>query len=485
MNDSFATLTLVEDAMTRRPIVAMFALLCTVAAAHVQADARVTVHDFYGPSAGRLRDDVVNLLERQSGVTIVSKVQIDSMAMQLGVDPFSAAGRMALARELRLSAWMSGVVSKRAGGLTLTVAVHDGAQNSLVGRAFIHGSSAKKLSMAIRQNLWRKSRPAILQAMPPSSADAAKILDMTEPSAEPAAVGGDDDAAQKAAGTDAAVAAEAAAGAAALATEGSHPAQDAARAQARDDGAPPKPPSEAVRGDTRGEALRAFIGLASPYRSLTYREPVTASLVDYQLSGAPLLDINLAMQPARPFTDNWISWIGLDMGAQIAASTPSFEHDGARFKSRYDAYHVGLRGRIPLGQHYVSLFTGYAMTRFAVSAETKGATTPTPSVDYRTIRSGVGGEFALSDALLLGLDVAWLQSLSAGQIAQWFPRSTSAGVELALIGTYRVTQLIFARAAASYQRTFFDFNARQGDARVAGGAIDQYLAFAIGAGVCL
>src|SRR4051794_34331065 len=99
----------------------MFAVLCTLSTLRVQADARVTVHDFYGPSAGRLRDDVVNLLERQSGVTIVSKVQIDNMAMQLGVDPFSPDGRMALARELRLSAWMSGVVSKHAGKLTLTV----------------------------------------------------------------------------------------------------------------------------------------------------------------------------------------------------------------------------------------------------------------------------------------------------------------------------------------------------------------------------
>jgi hypothetical protein len=478
--------------MTRKPIIALLTVLCTVAATRVQADARVTVHDFYGPSAGRLRDDVVNLLERQSGVTIVSKVQIDSMAMQLGVDPFSPEGRMALARELRLSAWMSGVVSKRAGRLTLTVAVHDGAQNSLVGRAWIHGTSTKQLSVGIRQNLWRKSRPAILQALAPNAGDAAKVVDDAEPPTAHAADGGADSTTPDAAAprpldTDTVAAANAAAGDAALAAEASHTVADAARASspARDDGGAATARTDTARSDTRGEALRAFIGLGSPYRSLTYREPVSSSLVDYQLNGAPMLDIHLAIQPARPFTDSWISWIGLDVGAQIGASAPSFERDGARFKSRYDAYHVGLRGRAPLGKHYLSLFSGYAMSRFTVSAETKGASTPTPSVDYRTIRSGVGGEFALSDALLLGLEAAWLQSLSAGQIAQWFPHSTSAGVELALIGTYQVAPRIFARAAATYQRTFFDFNSKQGDARVAGGAIDQYLALSIGAGVCL
>jgi hypothetical protein len=112
-------------------------------------------------------------------------------------------------------------------------------------------------------------------------------------------------------------------------------------------------------------------------------------------------------------------------------------------------------------------------------------TSQTPSVDYRTIRSGLGAELALSDTLVLGFDGAWLQSLSAGQIAEWFPRATVGGVEAVLFATYDLTQVFFARAALTYQRTYFDFNAKPEDELVAGGATDQYLAMSVGVGVNL
>lgn len=437
--------------MTRSIVIVLTALLWSlVATTRVHADTRVTVHDFYGPNANRVRDDVVNLLERQSGVTIVSKGQIEDAAKKLGVDAYSPEGRKAVSRELNLSAWMTGMVQRRAGKLKLTVVVYDGAQHTRIGRAMLIGRNATQLSAEIRGHLWTKSRHAIMSAAAPGGdetdpANATAAADATKPDLVVTSAD----------------------------AETAH-LRDKADSHGRQEG-----------HNSTGEALRAFVGIGSPYRSLAYNQPITSTLGNYQLSGAPMADLNFSFNPARFATDSWVSWIGLDARAQIALNTPSFDRDGSQFRSRYDAFHVGLRARIPVGEHYISAFSGYGMSRFAISAENPATKSPTPSVDYRSIRSGLGAEFRVSNTVALGLDLAWLNYLSVGDIAQWFPRTTAAGLEAGLFATYAMTDSIFARAAAAYQRSFFDFNARPGDKYIAGGATDQTLAVSLGAGVQL
>lgn len=435
--------------MTNRIVIVLIAALCLLITSNARAETRVTVHDFYGPSAARMRDDVVNLLEQQEGVTVISKSQIDAAAKKLNVDPYSPEGRQALSRELQLSAWMTGMIQKRAGKLKLTVVIYDG-QHARVGRAQLTARNSSQLSSEVRSQLWEKSRRALLNA------GAADPSEAPESATEVAAA---------ASSSDVLVAHE----------------SESTRLHDRSS-------SEGGSGSStisKGEALRAFIGIGSPYRSLAFNQPITSSLGDYQLSGAPMADLNVSFHPARFATDNWLSWFGLDAGASIALTTPTVDRNGTSFKSRYDAFHVGLRARIPVGQHYVSAFSGYAMSRFSINAPSNDVRTPSPSVDYRTLRSGLGTEIVLTDALALGLDAAWLNFLSVGDIGKWFPRATAAGFETALYGTYAMTDDIFMRLAASYQRTFFDFNSRPGDKNVAGGAVDQYLALSLGAGVKL
>jgi hypothetical protein len=470
--------------MIRNIVSALIVAVCTLVASQAHADRRVTVHDFYGPNADRIRDDVVNLLERQSGVTIVSKGRIEAAAEKLGVDPFSPEGRIALGRELQLSAWMTGVVQKRAGKLKLTVAVFDGAQHLLVGRARLSGKTVGKLSSQIHDRLWRKSRSAIMHASAPSPTDGTVVA------AVPAAAGAPPAPADMVVTTSEAEAP-------APATEAAAPSEPAADDKKSEDPTEPsrsETASAAIDADYeegdepskgKGETLRAYLGFGSPYRNLAFENPITPSLGDYQLAGAPMLDLNLAFHPARPFTDGWAAWFGLDVRAQLALSTPTVDREGNKFNSRYDSYHFGLRARIPIGKQYLSAFSGYAMNRVSISSEDDDVSVPTPSVDYRMIRSGAGAEFALGDSLGLGLDVAWLSYLSAGDLGTWFPRASAGGFELSGAATYNLTSGIFARASASYQRTFFDFNPRPDDKYAASGATDQYLSMSLGAGVKL
>jgi hypothetical protein len=448
--------------VTRNILILVTTVLCTFVVSGARADTRVTVHDFYGPYADRVRDDIVTLLERQSGITIVSQAQVESTAERLGVDPSSNEGRIALGRELQLSAWMTGVVKKRAGKLKLTVVVFDGAQHSLVGRTRLTGKTPSKLSTEIKDHLWRKSRYAIMFATGPNGTAAVNGTATAEnaPAADAPAVS-----------SDTTLPAD-------KPTAGASNSELASAADLEDD-----------YGDApfkhKHSAFLASLGVGSPFRSLAYSSPVTSTLGDYTMSGAPMFDFNMAFYPAAPFTDGVASWFGLDLRGALALSTPTSDRDGNKFNSRYDSYHFGLRARVPLGNHYLSAFSGYAMNRFAITSEDKGITAPAPSTDYRMLRTGIGGELALNDSLRLGLDGAFLSFLSVGQIGKWFPRAQAAGFEVSAAANYSLTQGIFARFAASYQRTFFDFNGQPDDTYRAQGATDQYLSVSLGAGVRL
>ena len=441
-----------------RNLAVLTAVICIFVTSQVRADLRVAVDEFSGPRANLLRANVVTLLERQSGVTVVAPEQIVNAAHGLGVDSLSPAGRMALARELQLSAWITGMVKKHSGELKLSLAVFDGAQHALVGRTSLTARSVSELSDEVRDHLWNKSRRALLGAAAPR--------DLNGQAAQNGAKALESDASM----TGTAVDELRASSSGATATIQSDSADEETH----------------KHGQGRGELLSAFIGLGSPYRSLAFSDPVTPSLGDYELGGAPMVDLSMAIYPARAFTADWTSWLGLEAAAQITASTPAADRDGKQFNTRYDAYRVGLRGRVPVGdRYYVSVFSGYAMNRFAISPVSNGILLPAPSVDYRMIRTGLGAEFAFSQAFALAVDGAWLNLLSVGEIGKWFPHATAGGIELAMFATYNMTQRVFARVSAAYQRTFFDFNPRLGDEKVAGGATDEYFAMSIAAGVIL
>jgi hypothetical protein len=473
-----------EDTVTRTISTVLTLALFTLAASLAHAETRLTVHDFYGPNGHSLRGDVEDVLKRQGGVTLVSKSQVDSTARSLGVDAFSPEGRKIISRELKLSAWIMGVVKKSSGKLRLTVVMYDGAEHSRIGRAVIAGRSPDALSNAVKRELWPQSKNALTMAVAPlpagrgefsaSAANGARAVTI------PAPPGADETQPPTAAEAETSSGPAPAPEVPFLYVPPSSSPTPVVVADARADSIP----VDASRGK-REESLQIFVGVGSPYRSFVYNDPITSTLGDYQLSGVPMFDLNLAYYPARGFTQGWASWIGIDGAAQLAISSATVDRDGNKYKSRYDAYRVGLRGRVPVGKHFVSVFSGYAVNRFSTTPEESGVESPNPDVDYRMIRSGAGSEFGLPRAIRLGMDVAWLHMLSVGELGSWFPRTTAGGVEFALYATYALSSHFFARLTGAYQRHFFDFNSKPGDERSAGGATDQYLTASVSVGVGL
>ena len=420
-----------------RMLMLLIASVMLLAASPVRADTRVTVHDFYGPNAARMREQVVAVLE-DKGLKVVDAAEIESAAAKLKVDRFSPDGRKALAKELGLAAWMTGMLQKKRGKLSLTLVLYDGKERGRLARTRFVASNARQLSSAVKGSLWNKAGSALSELEAPAGQSSQQV--------EVAA---------------------------------------ASRGSERDSAPRMAAESERERDAARGEALRVFIGVGSPFRSLSYEDALSPGLGDYRLNAAPVADVAVALFPGRFAGAGPLSWFGIEARGQFGLSSPSFNQGGNEFRSRYDSLHASVRARLPLGAHHVSLFSGYSLSRFAIKSEADGVAAPTPGVDYRSIRSGVGTELALSGSMRVAFDAAWLNFLSVGEIARWFPRATAAGLELSLAGTYRVTSNIFTRVSAVYSRAFFDFNAQRGDTYIAGGALDQSLALALGVGMQL
>jgi hypothetical protein len=442
---------------------ALTVLLSALLVTSAHAETRLAVQEFEGPHASSVRSEVARVLALQDGVTVVSRSEIAMLARSLRVDPETVGGRLVLARELQLSAWISGTVKKRSHKYRLVLQFHDGAEHERVGRVSVSSSSEKRLKSKIRDELWDRSRDAVELAMAPLPEGRAPIEDRRIASAETSR-----DAARE---SDPVPTAEDGTGTVTTVRSATL-AQDDSSMMA----SAPKP---------RRDTLRANVGIGSPYRSFAYNDAISDTLGDHTMGGVPMFDLAMTYFPARPFTDGWGSWIGIDAAAQVSLGSTTEDTQGNKYESRYSAYRIGLRGRIPAGRHAVSLFSGYAMSKLGIEPEQADVSSPMPNVDYRMVRTGAGAEFALTNRFSLGLDAAWLQVLSVGELGEWFPRATAGGVEVMLAASYALSQHFFARVTATYQRTFFDFNSQPGDAQVAGGATDQYLTAAVGMGVNL
>lgn len=459
--------------MTTKLSILLTLLLSSSIVGSARAESRIAVHDFYGPYAAELRDRVAALLTNQEGVTVAAKSEIDRLAVELHADPFLPEGRKLISRPGQLSAWLTGVVEIEKRRVSLTIIVYDGAEHARMGRVVIKARSVHKLKAHLRQRLWDELRVPILASLSPLPAGRAPIestpsdtsaIAAAEPKGPPPTVE-----AVRSAPTHAAYMEPADGLVVSRFGDAQH-----------DDSA-----AETKKRRQHGDPLRISLGFGSPRRSLRYSDPLSSGLNDYQLGGSLLLDATVAYYPAQHFTKAWPSFFGLDLAAQGALGASSTDSFGNRYESHYDAYRAGVRGRVPVGAHFLSVFAGYAIMRGSVAQQQTESAAKTPAVDYRALRSGAGGEFKLADGVTVATDFAWLTMLSVGELGTWFPRATASGLELALHASYALTEHFFARVSGSYRRAVFDFHAQPGDRRVAGGATDDVLTLSFGAGVSL
>ena len=422
--------------------IALVMLFGTGSTRIVSAQARVGVGSFEGPSGSRARASVVQAIEKD-GATVVGENDVQAAADASHADIATGTGRMAVARELKLSALVAGVVQHARGGqLNARITVYDGATGSQLGEATI-GARAPALVRRVRAEFSSELGAAIAQGRAPE----------TEADTEPApAVEAESDAVTEA-----------------------EPKPDVADR--------PEPEPEAAH-QPRPRALEVSLGVRVQTRGFHYNDALT-SLGEHSLDPTPAARLELRWYPAAHFTDGFIANLGLDVHAQMMWPVDA-TRGSLSFNTTSKAFGAGLRLRVPLGapdKNELGVLVGYGVQDFVIDDASGGQKPGVPAVSYGFVRIGADGRWVLSSSLSLDLRAAYLVLTGYGQLAApaWYPHTSGGGVEADLTLGIALSEMLAIRVGAGMVRYFMSLNPKPTDAgvlvngRIAGGATDQML----------
>jgi hypothetical protein len=231
------------------------------------------------------------------------------------------------------------------------------------------------------------------------------------------------------------------------------------------------------------------VGLAGFTRDFVYTDNVS-KLPLYDLPLGPSLLINANWYPAAHFSSGLAANIGLDLRGQIAFGLDSEVKDNTSFPTSAGGFGLGVRGRFPVGAHEIAGVVGYGRRSYSIGKVESGKTMRmhpfVPSTAYSFLRVGAEAHFALSEKFGLGLALAYLPTFSTGVEKEWFSHSSAKGIEGEVKLGYTLSKSLELNAAFALQRFALAFNPTLDEAKagkpIAGGAVDQYLSFALGMG---
>jgi hypothetical protein len=217
--------------------------------------------------------------------------------------------------------------------------------------------------------------------------------------------------------------------------------------------------------------LEASIGPRALFRALTFADNFSR-VPGYRLPGAPGVTGELSFHPgARMGT--WASQLGLVGAFETSlGATTAGGPGGAPAPTRHLSYRVGVRGRIPLPVAALSLGADYGEQHFTVQVPEAPMS---PEVHYGFVRPNLTGRvafgrmsFVLSGGYLHILDASGLTAASR------FPNATIRGGDVGANIGYAFATDLQVQIGGDYRRYVYDMNAKQGDALVVGGAIDEF-----------
>jgi len=145
-------------------------------------------------------------------------------------------------------------------------------------------------------------------------------------------------------------------------------------------------------------------------------------------------------------------------------------------------FSLGARFRIPFAAHTLTAVVGYGLQSFRIEAISPTVSAPEiPDVDYSFMRLGAEVRFVFG-WFVTELNFAYLPLFGTGQLSEpdWFPNNSGAGLEAGGVLGFLLADWVELRAAFEYRRFWFSLNPEPGDARIAGGALDNYFKGSLG-----
>jgi hypothetical protein len=425
-------------------------LLCWLVAGTAFADGKVVVHEFDGPGGKRARAEVVEILDA-NGIELLPASQADQAAASAGADLGSAEGRVQVARELRISAFVEGEASKAGARTRLTIRVYRGSDGEQLGDDLKVTAARNALPRAAGDRFWITFGNPIKESSPPPKAEEPPPSEPeeTEPEPEPEP----EPRAKKSVSYD---------------TEEEDDTYD-------DSDAPLPSP------------LDVTLGLRMATRDFSYNDALFG-LNGYELDPSPYLAMRLRWYPAAHLSRGFVANIGLDLTGELLMFVSTTNDAGEEFSTKSAALGAALRVRFPLGEHELAALVGYGSRSFSV--ENDEAIDPNfPDVNHTFVRLGAEGTLVFADPFVLNVHAAYLLGLTHGDLEEppWFPHATGNGFELEVGVGWRVSRAIELQLAAAMERYGMTLDPQPTDpgvvdyARVAGGATDEYLSLRLSA----
>jgi hypothetical protein len=162
-------------------------------------------------------------------------------------------------------------------------------------------------------------------------------------------------------------------------------------------------------------------------------------------------------------------------GARVRAAT---EDDSTYELSSNEVVGSALVG-IPLSWGAIDLMVGGGIHQNKVVSLDDPAPpqAPLPDVSYQFLRAGLGIHVYTSSPFSLVAAGSYRHILGAGDIASedWFPHLKVYGLDALLGAAYRIAPWLEARVQVDGRLYRYHMNSIEGEPRVAGGAVDQYL----------
>ncbi|WP_437985785.1 hypothetical protein [Sorangium sp. So ce117] len=224
-----------------------------------------------------------------------------------------------------------------------------------------------------------------------------------------------------------------------------------------------------------GSALFSIeLGVEFVGRWFDYSDPRTQNLPPYSVFGQPALSVSGELYPLASTDIAVLKGLGVTAGYARALGLDSAVGSGDPISTTYERINLGLRERLSLGEASVlGISAGLRFLTFEIDAPADLART-VPNVSYTLFRAGLDGRFPVGP-IALALGAEYILPLSSGPVYERFTGASVQGVG-ALAGVMiPVATGIEARLLVEYARFFSSFQPEQGDAYIAGGAIDQYL----------
>lgn len=399
-------------------------------------DRRAIVLGFSGPAASATESEVRSAIDEAGGWQAIDAGEVDRAAVRLGRD----AGSREVAADLGASAVIDGRLTRRGRRFTLRLVVRDAASGSELAQESFTGRNPGALRAEIRRSLWERVGAAMSQGRVPASSPAASATRVDPaPSAAPVART-----------TTPSEQGDAAAGGG-----GSVPGDPAAPG--------PSPLWVAVGGSLFS-------------RDFSYTDDLFFALRPYQLPLAFAARIAARWYPGAHVTRDFVAHLGVDVAFGGAIGVRSRQRDGATFPTESIDFRAGLDARIPLDPIELGIGIGYGMHTFALGAAEDGNAAQLPNVEYQFVRPGLRARADLGAGIYLEGAFGWRFLTGTGGLATWFPRSSGSGFDLGAHVGWESDLGLGARAGFEMQRYFFSMNPEPGDAYIAGGAADQFLA---------